>query len=838
MAMRHLNRLLLLTLLLIFSFHASPSWGQDNFQDVIEMSIEVGFDSFFRPDDWTPVRIQVRNNGESVTGRLVIRPETSGTVVGNAFSTPIDLPAGSEKSAMIYIKARTFPDTIRVELIDDTDFIHHSQEAGLIDLQQQDQLYAVVTGANTSPISLAGVHIGGYEAEQAGWNISNIPDNGIALESLDMMMLVNIDSEGLSTGQRDAIQSWVRNGGHLVVTGGPSAQLTAQAFSDLLPFVPDNSQSVDDLSALADFANQAQVELTERTVIATGEVQEGATVLAETDDGLPLLIRRELGTGVVDYLVADPTLEPLASWDTMTELWLMMLGTIGPRPIWTEGFTQPQWGAEAIANLPGVDLLPPIQTLCLFLAVYIFLIGPLNYVILSRLNRSGWGWITIPLVVIIFTGVAWTVGFNLRGSEIIVSRATVVQSWADSDTAQMQQFVGVLSPRRETYTITIPENAFLGVTGSASPSSIFGSNTVQTSTEIRQGTQWSADNFTIDGGIFANFTIDGEVQKPDISGSLTLSFETVESGRVVGGFQGVIRNDSDFALRDGVILAENMVRPLDGDFAPGDLLTFNREDLLMELGDYGPQPNPLEYVLSPFTTGLSPFTRGGGGTTMDEIQGERFLRSRAFLEALSVPEKQAAREQAFLASFMQDQFNSTARGNKAYLVGWRDEWDRDLEVVGANWNAVDTTLYIIELDVDVRLPTETVTIASEYFTWMSLERVGVNESGTENLTLFETQQVLYRFTPLPQMVMDEIDMMMFEIDRGGGYAQSLIVELYDWDREEYDVYTYRDGDILELNNPDNYLGADNTVQFRLYYEQGVGTARVRKMRIAQTGRYS
>lgn len=836
MAMRHLNRLLLLTIFLILS--VTPTWAQDNFQDVIEMSIEVGFDSFFRPDQWTPVRIQVKNNGESLTGRLVIRPETSGTVVGNAFSTPIDLPAGSEKSAMINIKARSFPDTIRVELIDDTGFIHYSQEAGLIDLQQQDQLYAVVTGANTAPISLAGVHIGGHEAEQAVWDIGNIPDNGIALESLDMMMIINIDSESLSTAQRTAIQTWVRNGGHLVVIGGPSAQLTAQAFSDILPFVPDDNQSIDDLSALAIYANQELVNLAERTIIATGEVQDNATVMVETDDGLPLLIRRNLGSGLIDYLVADPTLEPLASWDTITDLWISLLTTRSPQPIWTEGFTRPEWGAEAVANLPGVDLLPPIQTLCLFLAVYIFLIGPLNYLILSRMNRNGWGWITIPLVVIIFTGVAWTVGFNLRGSEIIVSRATVVQSWVDSESAQVQQFVGVLSPRRETYTVAVPENSFLGVTGSANPSSIFGSNTVQTSTEIRQGNQWSADNFTIDGGIFANFTVDGEVPKPDISGSLTLNFETAESGRVVGGFQGVIRNQSDFALRDGVILAENMLYRLDGDLTPGDLLTLDRDDLLMELGDYGPQPNPLEYMVSTLGSGLSPFARGSGGITMAEIQGERYLRSRAFLEALSVSEKQAAREQAFLASFMQDQFDTTARGTKAYLIGWRDDWEHDLEVTGANWISVDSTLYIIELDVEVVHPTQTVTITSEYFSWMSLERINVNESGTDGLTLFESQEVEYRFTPLPDMIMDEIDQMVVEVDRGGGYAQSLVVELYNWDTDEYDPYTYLDGDILEFEEPGKYLGTNNIVQIRLYYQEGVGTARVRKMRIAQTGRFS
>ena len=112
----------LLPLLLLFLL--LPVHAQQNFQDVIEMQVEVGFDSFFRTRQWTPVRVELSNNGESIKGRLVIRPETSGTVVGNAFSTVIDLPNGAQKTATLYIQARSFPETIRVELMDEDGLIH------------------------------------------------------------------------------------------------------------------------------------------------------------------------------------------------------------------------------------------------------------------------------------------------------------------------------------------------------------------------------------------------------------------------------------------------------------------------------------------------------------------------------------------------------------------------------------------------------------------------------------------------------------------------------------------------------------------------------------------
>lgn len=836
MSRRMAGRLFIIGIALIVSCW-TPVVGQGNFRDVIEMSVEVGFDSFFRPDVWAPVTVKLKNNGESVVGRLVIRPETSGTVVGNAFSSAIDLPSGSEKSALLNIKARSFPDKLRVELIDSDGLVRAAQEAGLIDLGPQDQLYAVVTGPNTAPPGLSGVHIGGFKSEQANWTINDIPDFADSLAALDMMMLINIDSEGLSSGQRAAIRQWVEGGGHLIVCGGPTAQISAAGLTELLPIVPRNTRSLNNLNALARYSGDSRAGLDQRAIISTGSLHEDADVLAAQGD-IPLLARRTLGAGVVDYLGADPTLEPLASWDRLSEFWRTLQATRAPQPSWRQGFTQPSWGAEAVANLPGVDLLPPLQTLCLFLVSYIVLIGPLNYFILSRLRRNGWAWFTIPLVIVCFAGIAWTVGFNLRGSEIIISRLTYVESFADRDQAQVNQFVGLLSPRRATYSLAVPEGHFLAVAVATTPSSIFASNTIQTATEISQGGGFGARDFTVDGGIFANFSIGGRIPKPAIDGRFTLDYEIVESGRMVAAYQGVISNNSEVTLRDAVILGPSLEYRLEADFAPGDILTLDRESLRAEITDMPAQPNPLEANIAQRQSAMSPFSGSGRNITIKDMQGDRYLRMRSFLNAESRTERQSAREQAFLASFMVDQFGSSARGSGLYLLGWSDEWARDLNIGGAGWSSIDTTLYVIALDIDIQLPSQRVTLTTENFSWMTLDRQGVIDNGTDGFSLFEKQSVEFLFHPLPGLAMDTVEHMLVDVDRGGGYGQALHVELYNWLREDYDIFTYRDGSELELSAPRRYLGPGKAVRIRLRYGEGMGTARVRKIRIEHTGRYS
>lgn len=829
----HLHRLFPLLLLVLIM----PISAQQNFQDVIEMDVEVGFDSFFRTRQWTPVRVELGNNGESIRGRLVIRPETSGTVVGNAFSTAIDLPNGARKSATLYIQARSFPDSIRVELIDVEGVIHATREAGLYDLRPGDQLYAVVSGPNVIVPNLSDVHIGGAAAEQALWQIHQIPDQEAALQSLDALLLINVNSENLSSPQKQAIRRWVQSGGHLIVTGGPAAQASAMALVDMLPLLPENSRLLDDLSALARFSGDSRSQLRERTIVAVGALHEDARVLVE-QEGLPLLARREIGAGLVDFLAIDPTLEPLASWARISRLWMTILASRAPHPTWVSGFTRPESGAEAVANLPGIDLLPPLQTLCLFLALYIALVGPVNYFILSRIKRSGWGWATIPLVIAVFTGIAWTVGFSLRGAEIIVSRLTVVQSFPNSDEARLEQVIGLLSPRRATYSLDVPDGHVLAVAGATTPSTLFASNAIQTSTEIRQGARFGAQDFTIDGGIFANFAVTGHIPRPAISGSFLLDFEILESGRMAGAYQGLIRNDSDITLRDAVILGQGLAYQLVGDFAPGDILALDSQTLRADIADYPTQPNQLELTLDTLDFSTSPFSGSRTNMSLKQIQGARFLRTRAFLNVQSVAEKQAAREQSFLASFTLDQFSSTARGTKLYLAGWDDRWPRDLEIEGAAWSSIDSTLYLIELDIDINLPRVRATLPSEFFSWITLSREGIVGNGTENFSLYEGQSVEFLLSPLPGLAMNNVERMYLEIDRGGGYAQSLDIELFNTKTNEYDVFGYREGDELDLANPQPYLGANNEVQVRLKFDEGVGTARVRKIRIEQTGTYN
>ena len=76
----------LVVLLVLASSFTFPVQAQDN---PITLTVSAGFAGYFRDAEWMPVIVRVANNGDAVSGRLVVRPETSGTGITNTFSTAV-----------------------------------------------------------------------------------------------------------------------------------------------------------------------------------------------------------------------------------------------------------------------------------------------------------------------------------------------------------------------------------------------------------------------------------------------------------------------------------------------------------------------------------------------------------------------------------------------------------------------------------------------------------------------------------------------------------------------------------------------------------------------------
>lgn len=867
------KRILVFALLLVFLLPLSMTSAQN--APRVTLAVIPGFDGRFRDDMWAPLLIRAANDGADVSGRLVVRPETSGNIVNNTYSTPVNLPSGSRQNVLLYIVPSAMGSNLRVELLDSSDTVITSQAATMRSLQPQDQLYVVITSAANGSVDMSGASISGNNAFQANWGVENLPEVSAVLSAVDMLLITDADTALISTRQQQALADWIIGGGHLIVTGGTAWQSTAAGLLDLLPMNPTGSTTVDNLTALADWTGRPDIrrnafeeaqqgedpeaaqelppELAESTVIATGTTTDDAEVLVVGQGGAPLVSRRQYGAGYIDYLAADPNAAPLRNWDGLTNLWFSLRTSVEPRPSWGNGFLQWQYATNAVQIIPGFNLLPSTAALCLFLIAYIALVGPANYLILSRLNRREWAWLTMPILIIAFSALAWLTGFNLRGNEVTLNRISVIQSFPDAPRARVDELTGLLSPRRANYSLAMLDGSALQTIPQTNV--ITGGGPFTSSNEviadIQQTDTFRAADVPVDASFIAGFYTRGMIERPDVGGRATIFFDG--SGQRSTVVRGAVTNSTDFTLEDAVLLTRGGVERI-GDLTPGETQDFEI--------DISPELAPAASVPDRTTLTTNPYSYYGyyGGSipynperTILEILGEDVYNTTTPYggygyyggpyygggtpPSLSEPEvEENNRRRAFLSSFMIDLFGITGRGDEVYLIGWSSRAVLPIELQGAGSRSQDATLYVIKLETERPSASGSVTITPDRFTWVTRSRLNTNVTTPFNISLYSSGEVVFRFTPLPDARLSDVNRMILRLESANYGASEIPIEIWNWRTGQWDEYKLNTM-TYTFTDPADYVGPENAVEIRLSSVDAGLTMNIGAITIEQRGRF-
>ncbi len=802
----------------------------------VKLSIEAGFDGTFREFNWLPLYIRATNDGEGVDGRLVVRPETSTSSVRDTYSLPISLPTGSIKSVFLYITAESFASEIRVEFIANDGSVLTAEPTRLRSVQPRDQIHVVVTDSANGAIDLSSVHDGGYTAFQTNWRIENIPDRAVALNAVDTMVFSDVDSGTLTTRQQEAITDWVAQGGHLIVTGGVGWQSTAAGFTNLLPIQPDNSTTVDNLTPMADWLRFGGDPLNAQTVVATGSLQTGSRIITTASDDMPLIARRMFGAGTVDYITAAPSALPLRDWGGMGEMWLTLATSVNPIPSWSYGVADWNQIASAINILPGVNLLPDILPLCGFLALYIALIGPLNYMVLNKINRREYAWVTIPIFIVLFSALAWVYGFNLRGSEVTLSRLSIVQSWSDSERATVQQVIGLLSPRRTQYSLNTTSDSFLRTLPSSGIQASLLGNSILSSTTIEQTDVFRAVDFPVDASFIAGFDSETSITKPAVTGQVTL----ISNGNGMQTMRGSVRNDSDQTLTNAIILVRGQSFVIEQPIAPGDLVPFE----LTLPGEGLPSPSPIAYTSGGYTSYNSRIYNYYTNTSqsVEDILGGQIsvlTNNYTFRNLNGTPEQEEfLRRSLFLSGLIDEPYKRlTGRGNHAYLAAWTNQAPLETSVIGGNVKTLDSTLLLIQLDVQATHPSGETLISADQFTWFAPSRNSLADIGPLDIALNPGDETVLRFTPLPDAILSAVNELRVYVDRNLNTSRNVGLELWNWETESWVEQTTNSSNQIILSDPAAFIGPENAVQIRIASDAFGGYPRLSDLSIEQLGVY-
>ncbi len=514
-----------------------------------------------RIGSWMAIQVHLVNDGPAISGELRLAGGTQGQT---QFGTAVDLPTQSDKRYVLYVQPPAFGSELDVILADgDRTVVSTKVKFTIHDATQL--MVAIVAEHPEGIVGNLGLPPSQNQLSPLVMSLTpeDLPERVEAWSAIDRVVWQDVDAERLSPAQLQALRGWVAGGGRLVIAGGTAGPKVLAAFPDaLLPYRPVTTTDVP-AGSLSGILGALPGDATTLPALS-GELIDGRTLA--TVGGRVVAAERPYGSGDVSLVGFDPTTGWIVDSKAAQGLWRRLLPARTPTGL---SFADDSMLVSAVSQLPSLAL-PPVGGLIALLAAYILLIGPINYVILRRLDRREWAWLTMPVLVVVFTVGAYGFGTALRGNDVIVNEVAIIRGAAGATDGTGQIYLGVFSPSRGQYQLQVPGGALL----SSPINGDFGGTGAASQLDVLQGDPARIRNLDVGFGSLRTIRAETAVSVPLVQTELRL-----QDGFLVG----TVRNASTEALHGAALVLGSNVASLK-DLAPGAQASVNLQILNTQFG--------------------------------------------------------------------------------------------------------------------------------------------------------------------------------------------------------------------------------------------------------------
>jgi hypothetical protein len=442
-----------LTALFVVAVLLGPLAAATSAAEEVAIDARVLLGGHARVGSWMTIEVEFTNEGPAVDGELRIAGGSQGRT---RFSVAVNLPTDSRKVYVLHAQPPAFGRSVKVELVSGSTMVASADAAYLA----HDASQLIVGVVAEKPQGIIGEldldpNPGGTIPAIVSLGLGDLPERVEGWATLDRLIWQDVDSNGLTTAQLAALRGWIAGGGRLIVAGGTAGIGTLSGFpDDLLPYRP---------TATVDVVPGAIAVLTGPLPADAGDLPAlagapGAGRALATSGDRVIAGELDYGSGSVTVLGFDPTTAWLAQSKAVESMWRRFLpNRTGGGPVISADDSQIVNAVGQLASLA----LPPIGGLIAILGGYILLIGPVNYLVLKRLDRRELAWITMPILIAVFAVSSYGFGTALRGTDLILNEVAIVRGAPGAAEGIAQVYLGIFSPSRATYQVEVSGGALL-----------------------------------------------------------------------------------------------------------------------------------------------------------------------------------------------------------------------------------------------------------------------------------------------------------------------------------------------------------------------------------------
>ncbi len=760
------------------------------------------YGNFTRQGSWLPLEVEVANQGKDLQGKLRVvvnnnRPELA-TI---DYVSSAVIPQGSTKAYNFYIPVQDFLTSLKIELIS-ADKVIAQQTLDLTSLSNNQLVIGLLDRTEEGFSSLNGL-------KQTNWltpsfiTIKNefMPEKAELLNIFDILVIDDVNLK-LTKEQGTALTHWVSRGGTLIVGGGSGWQKVYPNLPQELQVVTVSGVETKNLSTLPSSLSEP-ISQAIAGPVRIANLQTSLGKSRYTEQGQPLAIDYQLGDGKVLFLAFDPAIEPIANWSGTKVLWqdLVMGGNsssaysqlgnfakgdpniaakLGGAGFGLRGQQNNIWGfANALGNIEAM-VLPSMRNMFIFIVIYILLAGFINYLVLKKLDKREWTWLTVPALALVFVLLIYITSFKTRPNEVISHQITTVEIKPGTSLAKVTTAIGLFAPNYTKYNLELPGRHLVGAlpntdggmgidprTNQKPTANISVEDTSeQTNLEFRQMRAWVMRGFSAIEDATLTGSINGEITYKDNKWLATIS------------------NSTQYNFTDGVIIA------FPNSFAKvGTLKAGEKTQIEIKLN----------------TT-----NNNFGGSISDQIYNPQFNWQGPGAPPMPKP-KDMMRQQ-----ILQSQIGYTGEsgnGGKILFLGWSEEpFQGGLNIEDTKMKKYYTTL--LQVPFNLKFNKEQLEVPQGFINGTLFSSKNVDFGRPRVILIRSNSEAVYQLE-LPEGKFTEMQLNMQQSNRGSYGGMNGF--LYNWKTANWEDVSVT-SDNTEIKDPIKFINSDRLVRFKITYQ--------------------
>ncbi len=424
------------------------------------VTLETGLDGVAVEGKSMPVTVTVNKTGKDFSGTLrVIIPSTYDKE-SIAYEKLLVVPSGGEKSVSFLLPDVSTAPYLRIELENEQGKILYSQlvnftsltvgRAAVIGILSDDY-----TGLNYFDGLSLNTSSGAIETKILRLTADNIPENGEGLTTCQYILIDNYNTSQLSNEQRNAIVSWVNQGGILILGTGSKASIVLEGFQDAFGSIASNGISKHVMIITYGVTDGVKdVDVADLTGEGWQDISSSIAIGGDA-------CQKSYGDGMILVLGYDLAMEPLVSNQERTVLAKNILENAGNDAIFDSiinGYGtdfDENYIENAVAGVNRIKLPSALLYSAIFL-LYVIMIGPVSYLILKHKDKREKMWLVMPLTAFGFTIIVFISSMFYRIHKPFIDAVSILEY--NDGLVHTTAYMAMESPKGKEFGISFAED--------------------------------------------------------------------------------------------------------------------------------------------------------------------------------------------------------------------------------------------------------------------------------------------------------------------------------------------------------------------------------------------